>query len=206
MNLYENYCLPCLLNLACGTRAIGRIRAEVVPQATGRVLEVGMGGGLNLSFYDGGKVESICGIEPSEGMRKKADKLVRGMEIPVEMIGVPAEEIPLEDGSVDTVLLTFTLCSIADWSAALHQMRRVLKPDGRLIFCEHGLAPDEGLRRWQERINPYWRRLAGGCNLDRPIPRMLEESGFRLQGVQADYLRGLPWFASYLYRGTACKR
>ena len=134
MSFYEKHCLPHILNLACGMKPIRRKRQEIVPLASGRVLEVGMGSGLNLPYYDKNAVEMVWGLEPSEGMRNKAQANLRESSVKVEMIDLPGEEIPLEDNSVDTVLLTFTLCTIPDWRQALDQMRRVLKPEGRLLF------------------------------------------------------------------------
>lgn len=179
------------------------MRQKIVPLAEGKVLEVGMGGGLNLPFYDPGKVDRLWGLEPSEGMRKLARKNLRRTPIEVEWISLPAGEIPLEDESIDTVLLTFTLCTIPDRREALRQMRRVLKPKGRLLFCEHGAAPDESVRRWQERLTPFWKHIAGGCHLDRPIPEFIEEAGFRIDRMETGYLSGVPRIAGFVYLGTA---
>lgn len=202
MSLYEQYVLPHVIHLACGMKAIGRQRAKVVPLAEGRVLEVGMGSGLNLPWYDPQKVEWVWGLEPSAGMRRKAGKRVAQAPVPVRWLDLPGEDIPLDNASVDTVVLTYTLCTIADWEGALAQMARVLKPGGRLLFCEHGEAPDASVRRWQQRINPVWKKMAGGCHLDRPIPRLLESAGFRVEGLQTRYLPG-PRFATFNYWGQA---
>jgi len=205
MTFYEKHCLPHLIHFACGLQSIARQRRKVVPLAEGRVLEVGMGGALNLPFYDPGKVDFIWGLEPSEGMRKLARKNLQLSPIEVKWIALPAGEIPLDDESVDTVLLTFTLCTIPDWQAALHQMRRVLKPEGKLVFCEHGAAPDETIRRWQARLTPCWKRIAGGCHLDRPIPEYIEEAGFRIAEMESAYLPGVPRIAGFNTWGTARK-
>ncbi|QWV93953.1 class I SAM-dependent methyltransferase [Geomonas oryzisoli] len=205
MNLYHELCLPHLTNCVCGLKALARQRELIVPLARGRVLEVGMGTALNLPFYDRDKVSCIWGLEPSPGMRKAAEKNVRRSGMQVQWLDLPAATIPLEDGCVDTVLLTFTLCSIADWQGALEEMRRVLAPQGRLLFCEHGSAPDEGVLRWQERITPWWKHLAGGCHLDRPIPRLIGSSGFRVTELAAGYAAGVPKVAGYTYRGCAEK-
>ena len=202
MSLYETYCLPHILNIVCGLKVIQKQREKVVPFAQGRVLEIGMGSGLNLPYYDAEKIELVWGLEPSEGMRKKAQKKLKHAPFEVRWLDVPSEEIPLDDASVDTVLLTYTLCTIPDWHKALQQMRRVLKPGGELIFCEHGEAPNERVRRWQERINPLWGKIAGGCHLNRPIPRFIEEGGFKIQTMKSQYLPG-PKFAGYNYWGTA---
>ena len=202
MSLYEKYCLPHLINMACGAKNVQKQREKVVPQAEGRVLEIGMGSGLNLPFYDREKVEFVWGLEPSEGMRKKAQANLKEAPFEVRWLDLPGEEIPLDDQSVDTVLLTYTLCTIPNWRAALAQMRRVLKPDARLIFCEHGEAPDENVRTWQQRINPWWGKIAGGCHLNRPIPRFLEEGGFEIESMDSMYIPG-PKFASFNYWGVA---
>ena len=202
MSFYETYFLPHILNIVCGLKVIQKQREKVVPFAQGQVLEIGMGSGLNLPYYDAEKIELVWGLEPSEGMRKKARSKLKHAPFEVRWLDLPSEEIPLDDGSVDTVLLTYTLCTIPDWHKALLQMRRVLKPGGELIFCEHGEAPDERVRRWQERINPLWGKIAGGCHLNRPIPRFIEKGGFKIQTIESQYLPG-PKFAGYNYWGTA---
>ncbi|MEX0617912.1 MAG: class I SAM-dependent methyltransferase [Pseudohongiellaceae bacterium] len=205
MNIYDRYLLPTLIHMACNADPVRKQRETVVPRATGRVLEVGLGSGINLNYYDPAKVEMVWGLEPSEGMRKKALPRIASAPVKVQLLELPGEEIPLEDESVDTVVLTYTLCSIGPWQKALEQMRRVLKPDGRLLFCEHGEAPDENVRRWQSRINPVWKKLAGGCNLHRPIPRLLTEGGFRIDSMDAMYLPATPKLVGYEYRGVATK-
>jgi len=203
MGLYDRYILPRMIDMGCGAPPILKQREKVVPLASGRVLEVGMGSGLNLGFYDPARVERVFGLEPSEGMRKRAAERVANAKVDVEWIDLPGEKIPLDDASVDTVLLTFTLCTIPDYEAALAQMKRVLKPGGRLIFCEHGEAPDEDVARWQRRINPFWKLIAGGCNLNRPIPRYLEDAGFSISWLETMYLPNTPRIASFNYWGEA---
>jgi ubiquinone/menaquinone biosynthesis C-methylase UbiE len=205
MNFYDERILPHFINGLCSLRSIARQRQKVVPLAEGKVLEVGMGAGLNLPFYDSEKVDFIWGLEPSEGMRKCVGKNLGLTRIPMEWLPFRADDIPLEDRSVDTVLLTYTLCTIPDCAASLRQMLRVLKPMGRLVFCEHGAAPDEGTRRWQTRFTPYWKRIAGGCHLDRPIPDYIEEAGFRITRMESEYLRGVPRIAGFTYWGIAQK-
>lgn len=202
MSFYERYCLPHVINMACGASNIQKQREKVVPLAEGRVLEIGMGSGLNLPFYDKEKVELVWGLEPSEGMRKKAQVRLQQAPFEVRLLDLPGEEISLEDGSVDTVVLTYTLCTIPDWKTALQQMRRVLKPGAKLLFCEHGEAPDSNVQRWQERLNPIWGKIGGGCHLNRPIPRFLEEGGFTIEKMDSMYIPG-PRFASFNYWGTA---
>lgn len=203
MGCYDKYFLAPFINCACGTKPILHQRKKVVPQCTGRVLEVGMGTALNLPYYDRDKVEFIWGLEPSEAMRERARPNIEKSGLEVRLIDLPGEEIPLEDNSVDTVLLTYTLCTIPDWYAALRQMRRVLKPGGKLIFTEHGKAPDESVCQWQDRINPLWKKIAGGCNLNRPIPSLLSESGFSTLEIESMYLPSTPRLFGFNYWGVA---
>ena len=202
MGFYHRVVLPRVIDLACGGDDTERQRRRVVPRAEGRVLEIGMGPGLNLPFYDRSRVELIWGLEPNDGMRGRAAERIDASGLEVRWLDQPSEAIPLEDDSVDTVVLTYTLCSIADWATALHEMRRVLRPGGRLLFCEHGEAPDESVRRWQHRIDPVWTRLAGGCHITRPIPELIERGGFRIDELDEGYQPG-PKISAYQYWGTA---
>lgn len=206
MSLYEKYCLPHFIDLACGSKSILQQREKVVPAAKGRVLEIGMGSGLNLPYYNPDQVEFVWGLEPSAGMRKKAEVNLAKAPFEVRWLDLPGEEIPLEDNSADTILLTYTLCTIPGWQQALAQMRRVLKPSGELIFCEHGEAPDEGVARWQQRINPWWKKIAGGCHLNRPIPRYLQRGGFAIREMESAYLPATPRIAGFNYWGRAVIR
>jgi len=194
--------LPRLINLACSTKPTRKQREKVVPLATGDVLEIGFGSGLNLLYYDRDKVRRIWGLEPSESMRRLANRSISESEIDVELIELPAEEIPLDDESVDTVLVTYTLCTIPEVLQALEQIRRVLKPQGRLLYCEHGKAPDDNVQKWQQRLNPAWKKIAGGCNLHRDIPTILDESGFLIEDDNRMYLPGVKAL-SYNYWGSA---
>ena len=203
MGFYENRILPFMIDKACAGPPVLKQREKVVPGAEGRVLEVGMGSGINLSFYDPSRVEFVWGLEPSEGMRRLAQERIEAAPFEVKLLDLPGESIPLDDQSVDTVLLTYTLCTISDFRTALAQMRRVLKPGGKLLFCEHGEAPDESIRKWQNRINPLWKRIAGGCNLNRPIPRCLEEAGFVIEKLETLYLPNTPRIAAFNYWGSA---
>ena len=203
MNLYERYCLPHIIHLTCSSPVIQYQRRLVVPLARGRVLEVGMGSGLNLPFYDPARVEFVWGLEPSEGMRRKAAPAIACSGLEVRWLDLHGEEIALDDQSVDSILLTYTLCTIPDWRAALEQMRRVLKPGGQLLFCEHGLAPDAAVQKWQHLINPLWKPLGGGCNLNRPIPELIREGGFKIADLQSAYLPKTPRFAGFNYWGVA---
>ncbi len=202
MGLYERFVLPKVVHLTCSSKPIRYQRRKVVPLAKGRILEIGIGSGLNLPYYDPSKVERIWGLEPSMQMRAMAEKRVRETQFKVEFIGLSDDKIPLESDSVDTVLVTYTLCTIPDVVRALEGMRRVLKPGGELIFSEHGLAPDENVRRWQDRMNPIWKRFGGGCNLNRPIPSLIEQGGFKIKNMESMYIPG--WKpASFNYWGTA---
>ena len=166
------------------------------------MLEIGFGSGLNLEFYDSDHVEHVWGLDPSPEMWALAEPSARKQSFGVEFMQAGAEHIPLEDRSVDTVVMTYTLCTVPEAIAALTDMRRVLKPGGELIFCEHGLAPDESVRRWQHRANPIWRSVGGGCNLNRDIPSLLRAGGFRIRDMDTMYIPG--WRpASFNYWGTA---
>lgn len=190
MSLYGRLVLPRLVHLVCGLETHRRQRVKVVPMATGEVLEIGFGSGLNLAHYDVAAVRKLWALEPAAEMWDLAQRALRKSALPVERLQVSAEEIPLPDASVDTVLMTYTLCTIPDAPRAIAEARRVLKPGGRLLFCEHGAAPDERVRRWQERINPLWRRLAGGCNVNRHAPSLIEAGGFRIEELSTMYLPG----------------
>ncbi len=205
MGLYRKFVLPHLVDLACRAKPAMRQREKVVPLAEGRVLEVGIGSGLNLAYYDPAKVSKVWGLEPSAEMRQLARRAASSIELDVELIDLPGDQIPLDDNSVDTVLVTYTLCTIAETEPALRQMGRVLRPGGKLVFCEHGAAPDAGVRRWQDRLNPIWAPLAGGCQLNRDIPRLLEDGGFELLALETDYIPGFRP-ASFNYWGVAANQ
>jgi len=204
MGLYGKYVLPRVVHLACSARPKMRQREKLVPLASGRVLEVGMGSGLNLSFYDARRVTKVWGLEPSPEMSKMASAAVEAVAFDVEFVSAGGEQIPLDSESFDTVLMTFTLCTIPDAERALREIARVLKRGGQLLFCEHGAAPDAGVRRWQNRINPLWRRLAGGCHLNRDIPGLIRRGGFEITRMDTMYIPG--WRpASFNYWGAAAK-
>lgn len=182
-----------------------KLREKVVPLAYGNVLEVGMGSGVNLALYDTTKVNMVWGLEPSTGMRKKAQKNIASSTIRVEWLSLPGEQIPLEDNAVDSIVLTYTLCTIPDWRAAMKQMHRVLKADGKLFFCEHGQAPEKSVVKWQDRVNGLWSHAFGGCNLNRPIIESIKDSGFSMDWYESKYTRGMPKFVSYISVGVASK-
>lgn len=201
MGLYEKYVLPAIIDCACGQKVMQQQRELVVPLAGGDILEVGIGSGLNLPFYDRSKVRRIVGVDPSAELLAKARQRIGAL--PVELLQGSAEALPLDDASVDTVLLTFTLCTIPAVETALRQMRRVLKPGGTLLFCEHGRAPDPGVQRWQDRLNPLWKRCFGGCNINRDIAALLRGSGLHIERIDGDYLPDVPRIAGYRYIGAA---
>lgn len=201
MGFYENWILPTLLDLGMRNKEARRYRERVIPQAKGRVLEIGMGSGLNLPFYST-EVEYLLGLEPSPRLVQMAGRRIKGRSFQVEFLRGSAEEIPLEDGAMDTVVTTWTLCTIPDADKALREMRRVLKPDGVLLFVEHGLAPDPGVRKWQHRLNPMWNRIGGGCNLNRKMDALIAHAGFRFAALETEYAKG-PKPLSFIYCGRA---
>ncbi|MBF0674933.1 class I SAM-dependent methyltransferase [Pseudomonas sp.] len=202
MNLYERYLLPRLIDFACGMGEVMKIRAQVVPQASGNVLEIGIGTGLNLGFYDPARVSRIVGVDPAAQMQLLARQRAEKIAIPVETVALELGAIQAPTAHFDSIVCTFTLCTIPDAAAALQEMRRVLKPGGRLLFAEHGLAPDAGVARWQHRLTPAWKPLAGGCHLNRDIVRLIGAGGFTVRDLQSSYLKG-PRPMTYVYRGWA---
>jgi len=205
MGFYDRHILPRLLNAAMSTKPITYQRKKVVPRAEGRVLEIGFGAGHNLPFYDAAKVSHIWALEPAAEMRARAAERVAASPISLEFLDLPGEQIPLGDAEADTVLVTYTLCSIPDVHKALGEMRRVMKPAGRMIFCEHGEAPDADVKKWQQRLTPLWKAIGGGCHLGRSIPTLIADGGFRVQGMETMYLPGTPRFAGFNYWGEATK-
>jgi len=203
MSFYERRVLPWLLDTAMSAKPITYQRKKVVPLAEGRVLEIGLGAGHNLPFYDPAKVSHVWGLEPSPEMRERALKRAKDAKFSLEFLDLKAEEIPLDDKAADTVLVTYTLCTIPEVVRALKGMRRVLKPGGRMIFCEHGRAPDANVRKWQDWITPYWKVIGGGCHVGRPIPELILEGGFEIEKMETMYLPATPKFAGFNYWGSA---
>ena len=206
MSLYEKYVLPKFLNCACGSKPVARQREKVVPLAEGRVLEIGIGSGLNLPFYDKTKVDEIWGLDPSEELSEMARTVATHEGMKVNFISSGAEEIPLPDDHFDSVLITYTMCTIPEVIRANTEIRRVLKEQGKMIFCEHGVAPDDNIRKWQKRINPFWGKIAGGCNIDRNIPSLIQDSGFDIIEIEEMYLPNTPRIAGYNFWGYAVSR
>ena len=202
-NFYERRILPKLLTCACASPPMMKQRAKIVPLAQGKVLELGVGMGLNLALYDATKVASVAGVDPAAELRAQAMAAPRDPRLNVTIADGTAEALPFGDGAFDTVVCTFTLCSVHTPAAALAQARRVLKPGGRLLYCEHGLAPDPDVAKWQRRIEPLWKRLAGGCHLTRPVTRAIADAGFHIESSETMYLPGTPRFAGWNEWGAA---
>lgn len=201
MGFYDKCIFPWLVDVAMRNREATRYRSIIVPQAAGRTLEIGVGSGLNLPFY-GSRVEMLYALDPSEELLAMAQKKARDAEVPVSFLSHSGEAIPLDDCSIDTVVMTWTLCSIADPIKALVEMERVLKPGGALLFVEHGLAPDAGVQRWQNRLNRPWKKLTGGCNINRKMDELIESAGFRIIELEKQYAEG-PRIMSFMYCGRA---
>lgn len=185
------------------TEVVSRVRSQIIPAAHGRVLEVGIGPGLNLPFYSS-NVQDLRGVDPSKELLRMAEKTVSQARFPVELVQGSAEDLPVESDTVDTVVITWSLCSIPDPGKALAEVRRVLKPGGDLIFAEHGLAPEPKVNAWQNRLNPMWKAFAGGCNLNRPIDRLISSAGFNVLQLETTYLPG-PKILTFNYKGHARK-
>jgi len=201
MGFYNDIILPRLCDLAMRNHALVPFRRRVIGAAEGRVLEIGAGSGLNLRFYRS-PVTEILALEPAPRLVTMARGAARASTVPVKFLVASAETIPLDDHCIDTVVTTWTLCSIPQAATALTEMRRVLRPGGSLLFVEHGLAPDAGVRRWQHRLTPAWRRCAGGCHLNRPIAAMIEGAGFRLERIETGHIPG-PRPMTFMYEGRA---
>ena len=200
---YEKYLLPKLLDTCCSTKPVNYQRKKIVPYAAGTILEIGIGSGLNIPFYDKSKVEKIYGLDPSPELCEMAKQAADKNEINIDFLLNVAEEIKLKSNSIDTVLLTYTLCTIPNPLEALKEIKRVMKSDARILFCEHGIAPDKKVIKWQNRINPIWGKLFGGCNINRDIPNIFLESGFKVSNLEQMYLPSTPKIVGYNYWGNA---
>ncbi|WP_425373895.1 class I SAM-dependent methyltransferase [Methylocystis hirsuta] len=201
MNVYERWLFPPLLDLVMRQGQLEKYRRDAVAAAAGRVLEIGVGSGLNLSFY-GEQVEIVIGIDPSFPLLAKARRHADAANIQVRLIQASATAIPLADNTIDTIVMTWTLCSIPEPLAALREMQRVLRPGGKLFFVEHGLSPEPRVERWQRRLTPFWRKVAGGCHLDRKIDDLMRAAGLELTEVRNEYADG-PRVMTYMYAGSA---
>jgi SAM-dependent methyltransferase len=202
MGLYAKYVLPRLIDVAMRNKEAARLRSDWVPHARGDVLEIGIGSGLNLPFYSS-QVRRVYGLEPSPELQRKAQERALAGSLKVDFLSQSAEDpVPLDNSSIDTVVFTWTLCSIADAPKALQQIKRVLKTDGRLIFLEHGRSPDPGVVVWQDRLTPVWKHIGGGCHLNRKIDGLIEAAGFQITELKTCYLPG-PRPMTYTYQGFA---
>jgi ubiquinone/menaquinone biosynthesis C-methylase UbiE len=202
MGLYNKHILPKLINWACTQKPHMLQREKVIPLATGNVLEIGIGSGLNLSMYNGENVNHLTAIDPSKEIWNKNVFDMKNLNFDFEFIEAFAENIPQDNNSFDTVVITYTLCTIPDLNKAFEEIRRVLKPSGKLLFCEHGKAPDNSIQKWQNVLNPFWKQLGGGCNLNRDIPLIIKDNGLKVVEIETMYIPG--WKpASFNYWGIA---
>lgn len=202
MSWWERRVVPWLIEKACRSEEILEERKRWIPRAHGEVLELGVGSGLNLAFYDPERVSRVVGIDPSAPLLAKARERAAEAKVPVELALAPAEQLPFGDQTFDSAVVTYSLCSVDDPARALAEVRRVLRPGGELLFVEHGLAPDPGPRRWQRWLTPAWSRVGGGCHLDRDIAGMLRDAGLVSDDLAATYTAGPRWL-SFTYQGTA---
>ncbi len=200
-NLWDRHIMPRLICFACGQPQIMKRRSQVVPKSSGKILELGAGGGINLQFYDSQKVDRVIGIDPSPELADRARRAAQQSDIPFEIVGGVAENMPFADDSFDTVLITFTLCTVTDQAQSLSEVRRVLKPGGKLLYLEHGRAPDPGVHKWQRRVEPYWKPLAGGCHLTRPIGSAIENAGFVTSHMTGEYMPKTPRILGWVESG-----
>lgn len=203
MGFYQDRILPRLINAACGAPQIARERARIVPEAEGVVLDVGFGSGTNLGHYDPARVRHVIGLDPSGAMLAKSSARAGDTSIPYEIVEAGAEAMPIDSATIDSVVMTFTLCTIRETLAALSECRRVLKPGGRLLFLEHGRAQRDGARWVQDRLTPVWKPIAGGCHLNRDPLAEFDAAGFAIEDRDVYTMRGAPAFVGTLYRGRA---
>lgn len=202
LNLYDKYILPNVVHWACNGSPSRKQRQKIIPKAKGNVLEIGIGSGLNLPFYDSNKVKSLTAIDPSEEIWDLKPFDIKQLDFDFKFLKAFAEDIPLKNEQFDTIVITYTLCTIKDTKKAFDEIKRLLKPNGHLLFCEHGLAPDNSIKMWQNTINPVWKRVGGGCNLNKEIPELITSNGFEIIEMETMYLPG--WKpASFNYWGVA---
>ncbi len=202
-NLYEKYLLPKLIDAACSQPPMTDLRSRYVSRATGHVLEIGIGSGLNLKHYSG-DVQSITGVDPAAELTAKAQARAAQIKAPVEVLGISGEALDLDNNAFDTVVCTWTLCSIPNPYRAVEEMRRVLKPGGELIFVEHGRSDDQQIAKWQRRVEPLWKIIGGGCHLTRRADELLADGGFKLTARESGYVEG-PKIAAFMIHGIAQK-
>jgi len=203
VSLYDKYILPHLLNCSCNTKPFIHQRKKVRPLSTGNVLEVGIGSGLNLPYYQKDNIKEIWGLDPSEELLEMARKKAKVEDMDVQFLNAKAEVMELDDNYFDTVLMTYTMCTIPNLSQALSEIKRVMKTDGRLVFCEHGASPEQQVFKWQNRVNNVWSKIAGGCNINKNIPSIIESSGLIISQMETMYLPKTPKILGYNYWGSA---
>jgi len=202
MNLYNKYILPKVIDWACSQKPSMKQRSKIIPRAQGNALEIGIGSGLNLPFYSEGAIKHLMAIDPSVETWQQNKIDIQQLPFDFEFIKAYAEDIPADNNSFDTVVITYSLCTILDTQKALEEIRRVLKPNGKLLFCEHGKAPDVVIQKWQNRLNPLWKRVGGGCHLNKDIPSLIKNNGFKIKQLDSMYIPG--WKpASFNYWGDA---
>tara|TARA_R110000772_G_scaffold60429_14_gene136549 strand:+ start:4623 stop:5246 length:624 start_codon:yes stop_codon:yes gene_type:complete len=202
-NFWEKHAVPRLIKFACSQPAVMKDRSKIIPKARGDVLELGCGGGINLQFYDRSKVDKLTGLDPSAELLDYTRKEAKALGFNMDILDGVGEAMPFADDSFDTLLTTFTLCSVQDGKQVLKEMRRVLKPGGKILFLEHGRAPDKGPEKWQARIEPVWKHIAGGCHLHRPVSKLFEAEGFALQDNDGHYAPKTPRWLGWIEFGEA---
>ncbi|WP_108811295.1 methyltransferase domain-containing protein [Sphingorhabdus sp. Alg231-15] len=202
-NFWEKHAVPRLIKFACSQPAVMKDRSEIVPKANGEVLELGCGGGINLQFYDRSKVDKLTGLDPSAELLDYTRQEAKTLGFDMDILDGVGEAMPFADDSFDTVLTTFTLCSVQEGKQVLKEMRRVLKPGGKILFLEHGRAPDKGPEKWQQRIEPVWKHIAGGCHLHRPVSKLFAVEGFALEDAGGHYAPKTPRWLGWMEFGEA---
>ncbi len=200
---YEKYVLPKIINCACGTKPILIQRQKIVPSASGVILEIGVGSGVNIPYYSDSNVKKLIGLDLQQDNWDRTYKVAKKSNISIDLLQGDGEELPIPNNSIDTVLITYTMCTIPNVQRTLAEIRRVLNREGKLLFCEHGLAPDKNVQKWQNKLNPIWKKCLGGCNLNRNIPELVLKSGFSFESINEMYIPSTPKFIGYNYWGTA---
>ncbi|RZP30879.1 class I SAM-dependent methyltransferase [bacterium] len=203
MMLWSKFIQPRLISFACATKPFMIQRIKIVPLAKGTVLEIGIGSGLNIPLYDENHVKKVVGVDPSEDMQALAKDRINESPIDIQLVVADAAKIPLDDQSIDTIVCTYTLCTVSNPEGVLKEMKRILKPGGKFLFSEHGHAPDESVNKFQLRLEPFWKFLADGCHLTRSIPELLRANGMKLDKMETMYLPSTPRFVGFNYWGSA---
>ena len=201
--LWSRFIQPRLISFACATKPFMIQRTKIVPLAKGMVLEIGIGSGLNIPLYDENYVKKVVGVDPSEDMQSLAKKRINESPIDIQFIVADAAKIPLDDQSIDTIVCTYTLCTVSNPEGVLKEMKRILRPGGKFLFSEHGHAPDESVNKFQHKLEPLWKFLVDGCHLTRSIPELLSENGMKLDKIETMYLPSTPRFVGFNYWGSA---